>query len=67
MPSIKADIETTLKRRANRDSQNILVDVRGDRVTVTGNVRSRFERELVMLAVWGTPGVRDVVNNISIS
>jgi osmotically-inducible protein OsmY len=65
--AIKSDIDAALKRRANGDSQNISVDVRGDHVTLSGNVHSWSERELVMHSAWGTPGVRDVVNNISIS
>jgi osmotically-inducible protein OsmY len=65
--AIKSDIDAALKRRANGDSKNISVDVRGDHVTLSGNVHSWSERELVMHSAWGTPGVRDVVNNISIS
>jgi osmotically-inducible protein OsmY len=64
--SIKADIEAALMRRANGDAKNITVNVIGDHVTINGSVHSWSERELVMHSAWGTPGVRDVVNNISI-
>jgi osmotically-inducible protein OsmY len=64
--SIKADIEAALNRRTNSDSNNISVNVIGDHVTINGSVNSWSERELVMHSAWGTPGVRDVVNNMSI-
>jgi osmotically-inducible protein OsmY len=64
--SIKADIDAALTRRANGDAKNISVNVIGDHVTINGSVHSWSERELVMHSAWGTPGVRDVVNNISI-
>jgi osmotically-inducible protein OsmY len=65
--AIKTDIDAALERRANGDAKNITVAVKGDHVTLGGNVHSWSERELVQHAAWGTPGVRDVVNNISIS
>jgi len=62
-PVIKADIEAALKRRAQKDAQEISVSVRGTDVTLTGKVRSWSERELAHNTAWGTPGVRTVVDH----
>jgi osmotically-inducible protein OsmY len=67
LTAVKSDIDAALKRPANGESKNISVDVRGDHVTLSGSVHSWSERELVMHTAWGTPRVRNVVNNISIS
>lgn len=65
--SIKADIASALKRRFERDTSSISVDVNGDLVTLSGAVHSWSDRDLVSRSAWGTPGVRDVINNIKIA
>ena len=65
--AVKSDIEAALKRRAKADAQNISVEVRGADVTLTGTVHSWSERELAEHSAWGTPGVRKVVDNITIA
>ncbi len=65
--TIKSDIDAALKRRASNDAMNIHVEVQGDKVTLGGKVHSWSERELVNHSAWGTAGVREVVNNISIA
>lgn len=64
--AVKSDIEAALKRRAINDAQKISVEVRGNNVTLGGIVHSWSERELASNSAWGTPGVRDVTNNITI-
>jgi len=64
--AVKSDIEAALKRRAKTEAHNISVDVRGNEVTLTGTVHSWSERALARDAAWGTPGVRHVVDNITI-
>jgi osmotically-inducible protein OsmY len=64
--AVKADIEAALRRRAADDAQNISVDVREGDVTLTGTVHSWSERDLARQAAWGTPGVRNVVDQLSI-
>ena len=66
-PLVKADIEAALKRRAQRDSNNIAVSVKGHDVTLTGSVQSWSDRDLATHTAWGTPGVRSVVNNTTLS
>jgi len=65
--AVKSDIEAALKRRAIDDAQNISVDVRGADVTLTGTVHTWSERELAEHAAWGTPGVRRVVDLITVA
>ena len=63
---VKADIEAALKRRAMADAEKITVQVSGGDVTLTGAVHSWSERDLVTHSAWGAPGVRSVVDNMSL-
>ncbi len=65
--TIKADIQASLRRRAKADAEDILVDVDGSDVTLTGLVHSWAERELANHSAWGTPGVRNVVDRLVVS
>ena len=64
---VKSDIEAALKRRAQADAKKISVEVRGADVTLTGTVHSWSERDLARHSAWGTPGVRNVVDNITVA
>ena len=64
---VKSDIEAALKRRAKSDAQKIFVEVRGGDVTLTGTVHSWSERDLARHSAWGAPGVRNVVDNITVA
>jgi VCBS repeat-containing protein len=64
---VKADIEAALKRRARTDSREISVDVQGSDVTLTGSVHSWSDRDLARESAWGTPGVRNVVDKMTVS
>jgi len=66
-PLVKADIEAALKRRAQKDANEISVSVHGSGVTLSGKVHSWSERELATHTAWGSPGVRNVVDNITLS
>ncbi len=65
--SIKTDIEAALKRRAHNDAQRIGVDIKGDEVTLRGEVHSWSERNLAINAAWGVPGVRSVIDKMNIT
>ena len=67
MGSVKADIEAALKRVAAADAPPISVSVTGDNVTLTGVVRNWSERDLATTTAWGTPGVRIVVDNMTLA
>jgi len=64
---VKSDIEAALKRRASNDAQNISVDVRGADVTLTGSVGSWVERDLARDTAWAAPGVRSVVDKMTVA
>jgi len=64
---VKSDIEAALKRRARTDAQKISVDVQGSDVTLTGSVYSWSERELARDSAWNSPGVRNVVDKMTVS
>jgi osmotically-inducible protein OsmY len=64
---VKSDIEAALKRRAANDAQKISVDVQGGDVTLTGSVHSWSERDLARDSAWSTPGVRNVVDKMTVS
>ncbi len=65
--ALKSDIEAALTRRAKADAQRISVKVAGADVTLSGTVDSWSERELARHAAWGTPGVWNVVDNITVT
>ncbi len=67
MSAVKSQIEASLKRRAVNDAQQIIVNVSGSDVTLSGTTHSWSERELASNSAWATPGVGKVINNIAIT
>lgn len=65
--AVRSDIEAALKRRAQKDSSHISVTVDGHQVTLGGSVHSWSEKDLATHSAWGTPGVRNVVDNITVA
>jgi osmotically-inducible protein OsmY len=64
---VKEDIEAALTRSGRPDNKGINVEVDGARVTLTGSVHNRSERDLANNAAWAAPGVRSVVDQMGIS
>ncbi len=64
--AVKADIEAALKRSAVADAKKISVGIHGAEVTLTGKVHSWSERETATTSAWGTPGVRSVVDAMTL-
>lgn len=67
LSAVKSDIEAALTRHAHADAAKISVAINGAEVTLSGKVDSWNERELAQRSAWSTPGVRRVVDNITIA
>jgi osmotically-inducible protein OsmY len=67
MGAVKAEIEHALERRAVADAKTISIDVKGGAVTLSGTVHSWSERELANHSAWGTPGVRQVFDHMTLA
>ncbi len=65
--AVRSDIEAALKRRAQKDSRQISVSVDGHEVTLGGSVHSWAEKDLATHSAWGTPGVRKVVDHMTVA
>lgn len=65
--AVKKDIEAALLRTARADAKEIRVDVHGGEITPSGAVVTWAEREAAMHAAWGSPGVRHVVDRMSVA
>ncbi len=64
---VKAKIESAFQRNAVLDARRIRIEAQGDKVILSGSVRSWAEREQAELAACAAPGVAEVENNIAIS
>ncbi len=67
MNTIKTDIEAALKRRAHDDAEQLSVTIDGSSVTLKGTVHSWSERNLAVHSAWGAPGVRNVVDKMTVA
>ena len=63
---VKDKIEEALKRSAEIDARRISVQAYDGKVTLTGNVRSWFEKVEAATAAWAAPGVKEVNNQIAV-
>ena len=64
---VQSDIEAALKRTAIADARKISVAVHGTDVTLSGTVQSWAERETATSSAWGSPGVSNVVDMMTLA
>ncbi|QHS58164.1 BON domain-containing protein [Chitinophaga agri] len=64
---VKETIKKALERSAEVEASSINIITEGHRVTLRGKVRSWGERREVENAVWSTPGVTDVKDELVIA
>jgi len=65
--AVKSDIEAALNRTSIADAKKISVAVHGSDVTLSGTVHSWDERDTATNSVWGTPGVRNVIDKMTLA
>jgi osmotically-inducible protein OsmY len=61
---VRKSIESALERRAEREAKDVEIKVHDGRVTLSGLVRSWAERQAVIGAARGTPGVQVVEDHL---
>ncbi len=64
---IKQKIEEALRREAEKEAKQIAIDVRGNKVILSGKVRSFSEMQDAKWAAWSAPGVTTVENNLQVA
>lgn len=64
--TVRTAIEEALARQAEREAENIQVAVSDGTVTLSGKVRSWYERRAVVGAAGHAPGIRNVVDHMRI-
>jgi osmotically-inducible protein OsmY len=65
--AVKSDIEAALKRTSIEDAKKISVAVHGSDITLSGSGQSWAERDTATNSAWGTPGVRNVVDMMTLA
>lgn len=63
----KSAIENALKRNSAIDDINIRVEVSSGQVTLSGRVDSIYQKAEAEREAWNAPGVRNVINYLSIN
>lgn len=64
---VKSSIEDALERSAELDARRIRVEAQDGKVILSGTVRSWAARQEAENAAWGTKGVSDVENRLTIA
>lgn len=63
---VKKHISTAFHRSATIDASRVHIDLSGDKVILTGKVRSLAEKRDAERAAWLAPGVREVVSRLEV-
>lgn len=65
--AVQSDIEAALRRTSIADARKITVSVHDRDVTLSGPVRSWEERTTATNSAWGMPGVRNVIDLMTLA
>ena len=65
--AISEDIQNALTRSARIDAKHVIVKAEGNKVTLSGKLRTWVERNEAVDAAWRAKGVTSVIDNISLS
>jgi len=63
---IRDHIRNALEREVNREAKNLVIEIDGDTVRLSGVVHSWIERRNAERAAWSAPGITDVVNDLEV-
>jgi len=63
---IRDRIRNALEREVNREAKNLVIEIDGDTVRLSGVVHSWIERRNAERAAWSAPGITDVVNDLEV-
>jgi len=64
--AVAADIEAALKASVAADANDISVALHGCDLTLSGRIANWADRDRVTRLAWGTPGVRHVLDNMTL-
>jgi osmotically-inducible protein OsmY len=65
--NVKKEIYAAFHRNADLDARRVGIDVHDGKVTLHGNVHSWAERREALRAAWGTAGVAEVEDRLTVS
>jgi len=63
---IRDRIRKALEREVNREAKNLVIEIDGDTVRLSGVIHSWIERRNAERAAWSAPGITDVVNDLEV-
>jgi osmotically-inducible protein OsmY len=63
---VRDRIRSALEREVNREAKNLVIEIDGDTVRLSGVVHSWIERRNAERAAWSAPGITDVVNDLEV-
>ncbi len=64
---VSRKVARALHRNAELEKSKIDIAVDGGKVTLSGNVKAFYEKELIEDAAWAAPGVTEVVDNLRVN
>jgi osmotically-inducible protein OsmY len=64
--NVRDSIEHAFERQASLDAAQVQVSAEGEKVTLSGHVGSWHERNLANQAAWSVPGVKTVIDRLTV-